>query len=334
MKKILSLALALVMSLGIFTACSNEEKKPKDTPSATFRIAGLKGPTTMGMVQLMENAETNKADESYKGNIYNVEMFGTAQEVAPLLIQGELDVAAIPANLAATLYAKTKGEIQVAAINTLGVLYMVQTGDSIKTVADLKGKTIYTTGKGTTPEYTLRYILTKNGIDPDKDVTIEFKSEATEVGAILSAASGEVIAMLPQPYVSSVLMQNENVKVALDMTEEWGKVSDHDMITGVLVVRKEFLKENKEAFAKFISDYETSTKFVEDNLDTAAALVAKYGIVGKEAMAKKAIPQCNITCITGEDMKALVSDYLQVLADQNPASVGGGVPDEAFYYMG
>ena len=334
MKKFLSLALALVMSLGMLTVCSNEEKQPEETPSATFRIAGLKGPTTMGMVKLMEEAETNNADESYKGNIYNVEMFGTAQEVAPLLIQGELDVAAIPANLAATLYAKTKGEIQVAAVNTLGVLYMVQTGDSVKTIADLKGKTIYTTGKGTTPEYALRYILTKNGIDSDKDVTIEFKSEATEVGAMLASAEGEVIAMLPQPYVSSVLMQNEKVKVALDMTEEWGKVSEQDMITGVLVVRKEFLNENKEAFDKFLKDYESSTTFVNDNLDDAAALVAKYGIVGKEAMAKKAIPQCNITCVTGEDMKALVSDYLQVLADQNPASVGGGVPDEAFYYMG
>ena len=336
MKKVLSLVLAMVMCLSVFTACSSNEETDIDVPvsTATFAIAGMKGPTTMGMTKLMKDAEVNNADEAYEGNVYNVEMYGTAQEINPLLIQGQLDVAAVPANVAATLYAKTEGAVQVAAVNTLGVLYMVQIGDAVQSVQDLVGKTIYTTGKGTTPEFTLRHILAENGIDPDKDVTIEFKSEATEVGALLAAAEGDMVAMLPQPYVTAVMAQNANVKVCLDMTEEWSKVSDQQLITGTLVARKAFIEENKAAFDAFLADYAASTEYVTTNIDEAAAWVAEYGIVAKEPLAKKAIPQCNITCVTGEEMKALVNNYCSVLFDQNPASVGGTMPDEAFYYLG
>lgn len=333
MKKVLSLVLSMVMCLSVFTACGGETEVDTPAPAAIFRIAGMKGPTTMGMTKLMKDAEANNADQAYEGNIYNVEMFGTAQEINPLMIQGQLDVAAVPANVAATLYAKTKGEVQVVAVNTLGVLYMVQIGEGVQSVADLKGKTIYTTGKGTTPEYTLRHILSENGIDPDKDVTIEFKSEATEVGSLL-AAEGDMVAMLPQPYVTAVQAQNQNVKVCLDMTEEWGKISDQKLITGVLVARKEFIEANKASFDVFLADYAASTKYVTENVDQAAAWVAEYGIVAKEPLAKKAIPQCNITCVTGEEMKALVNNYCTVLFEQNPASVGGTMPDEAFYYLG
>ena len=335
MKKVLSLVLAMVMCLSVFTACSTEANSEITPPAtATFRIAGMKGPTTMGMTKLMKDAEANNADETYEGNVYNVTMYGTAQEINPLLIQSELDVAAVPANVAATLYAKTEGEVQVVAVNTLGVLYMVQIGDSVQSIADLKGKTIYTTGKGATPEYTLRHILSENGIDPDNDVTIEFKSEATEVGALLASAEGDMVAMLPQPYVTAVQAQNENVTVALDMTEEWGKISDQKLITGVLVARKSFIEENKEAFDVFVADYAASTEYVTSNVDEAAAWVAEYGIVAKEPLAKKAIPQCNITCVTGEEMKALVNNYCSVLYAQNPASVGGAIPDDGFYYVG
>ena len=327
--------MAMIMTVSVFTACSSQPAD-NNTPAqtATFRIAGMKGPTTMGMTKMMKDAEANNADETYTGNVYNVEMFGTAAEINPLLIQGQLDVAAVPANVAATLYNKTAGEVQVVAVNTLGVLYMVQIGDEISSIRDLKGKTIYTTGKGTTPEYTLRYILSKNGIDPDKDVTVEYKSEATEVGALLAAAEGNMVAMLPQPYVTGVMAQNENVKVCLDMTEEWGKISDQQLITGTLVARKAFIEENKEAFGVFLADYAASTDYVTANVDEAAAWIAEYGIVAKEPLAKKALPQCNITCVTGAEMKALVENYCAVLADMNPASVGGAVPAEDFYYVG
>lgn len=337
MKKIISLILALVMAGSMLTACSDsgssQNSQNATKPPVTIEIAGLKGATTMGMVKLMSDAEAQAADGTSHQVRYNVTMYGTANEVMPLLMQGELDVAAIPANVAATLYNKTEGQIQVAAVNTLGVLYMVQIGDSVKSIEDLKGKTIYTTGMGTTPEYTLRYILTQNGIDPDKDVTIEFKSEATEVGSMLAAAEEDMIAMLPQPYVSAVMTQNDKVSVALDMTEEWRKVSDHDLVTGVLVVRKDFAAENGEAFAKFMEDYAASTAFVSQDLDRAARLVAKYEIVAKEPMAKKALPRCNIVCIQGEEMKAMLESYLTVLHGQNPASVGGNLPGEDFYFV-
>ena len=337
MKKIAGLIMAVIMITGMLAGCrqSPSSQEPEDkTPRATFRIAGMTGPTTIGMVKLMSDAEKTNADEEYTGNIYNVEVFGTAREITPLLIQGQLDVAAVPANLAATLYRKTNGQVQIAAVNTLGVLYVVQKGESVKTVADLRGKTIYTTGKGTTPEYTLRHILSENGIDPDNDVTIEFLSEATEVGARIAAADGDIVAMIPQPYVTAVMAQNSDVTLALDMTEEWAKISSQNLVTGVLVVRKEFAQENKEAFDAFLADYKASTEYVNTNVDEAAGLVVKYGIIGREPVAKKAIPRCNITYADGNEMKAMVESYLSVLYRQNADSVGGAMPDEAFYYMG
>mgnify|MGYP000740798886 FL=1 len=231
------------------------------------------------------------------------------------------------------LYNKTGGAVEVAAVNTLGVLYVVTTGDDITSVADLAGKTIYTTGKGTTPEYVLNYVLTQNGLTPGEDVTIEYMSEATEVLAAMQASSGYPVAMLPQPYVTTAQMQMEGLKVALDMTEEWDKVSpDSALVTGVVVARKEFVEQNEAAFNEFLEDYKASTEFVNANVDEAAALVAGYEIVPKEPIAQKALPECNITFISGADMKAKVSGYLKVLYDQNPEAVGGTLPDDAFYY--
>ena len=239
----------------------------------------------------------------------------------------------MPCNLAGVLYNKTGGAVEVAAVNTLGVLYVVTTGDDITSVADLAGKTIYTTGKGTTPEYVLNYVLTQNGLTPGEDVTIEYMSEATEVLAAMQASSGYPVAMLPQPYVTTAQMQMEGLKVALDMTEEWDKVSpDSALVTGVVVARKEFVEQNEAAFNEFLEDYKASTEFVNANVDEAAALVAGYEIVPKEPIAQKALPECNITFISGADMKAKVSGYLKVLYDQNPEAVGGTLPDDAFYY--
>lgn len=282
----------------------------------------------MGLVKLMDEADKGEARHDYE-----VTMYGAADEIAPQLIKGDIDVALVPCNLASVLYNKTEGAIEVAAVNTLGVLYVVTTGDDIASVADLAGKTIYTTGKGTTPEYVLNYVLTQNGLTPGEDVTIEYMSEATEVLAAMQASSGYPVAMLPQPYVTSAQMQMESLKVALDMTEEWDKVSpDSALVTGVVVARKEFVEQNEAAFNEFLADYKASTEFVNANVDEAAALVAGYEIVPKEPIAKKALPACNITFISGADMKAKVGGYLQVLYDQNPEAVGGTLPDDAFYY--
>ena len=292
-----------------------------------MRIAGLQGPTTMGMVKLM------KDQESMESPLYEVTMYGAADEIVPLLTKGELDAAAIPANLAATLYQKTEGKIQVAAVNTLGVLYVVTTGDEVASVADLAGKTIYSTGKGTTPEYVLNYILSENGIDLAKDVTIEYKSEATEVLAMLQSAGEGAVAVLPQPYVTAAQAQVEGLTVALDLTEEWNKIDpDSQLISGVLAVRSDYAQQHPEELEVFLADYRSSIEWVTANTADAAQLVAEYGIVAKAPLAEKALPACNITYMAGADMKQALSGYLDVLYQQDAASVGGALPGDDFYY--
>ena len=342
MKRVMSLGLSLALAISL-AACSGSVSEAVSSASATaeptaapeaeapvttFRIAGLKGPTTMGMVKLMSDAEAGETHQDYQ-----VTMYGAADEVVPLLVKGDIDLAAIPANLAANLYNQTEGKVQVAAINTLGVLYVVTTGDDVKSVEDLKGKTVYSTGKGTTPEYVLNYILKENGIDPEKDLTVEYKSEATEVAAALQAADEGAIAVLPQPYVTAAQSQIEGLNVALNLTEEWNKGStDSDLVTGVLVASTEFIEQNEAAFEEFLKDYQASIEWVNSNTADAAELVANYGIVAKAPLAQKALPACNITYVDGAEMKTKLSGYLQVLFDQNPKAVGGAMPGDDFYY--
>lgn len=342
MKRVMSLGLSLALAISL-AACSGSVSEAVSSASATaeptaapeaeapvttFRIAGLKGPTTMGMVKLMSDAEAGETHQDYQ-----VTMYGAADEIVPLLVKGDIDLAAIPANLAANLYNQTEGKVQVAAINTLGVLYVVTTGDDVKSVEDLKGKTVYSTGKGTTPEYVLNYILKENGIDPEKDLTVEYKSEATEVAAALQAADEGAIAVLPQPYVTAAQSQIEGLNVALNLTEEWNKVStDSDLVTGVLVASTEFIEQNEAAFEEFLKDYQASIEWVNSNTADAAELVANYGIVAKAPLAQKALPACNITYVDGAEMKTKLSGYLQVLFDQNPKAVGGAMPGDDFYY--
>ena len=310
-------------------AASSEAAAEENTLSTTdpVRIAGLKGPTTMGLVNLLPMQEDGTANLSY-----DLQLYGTADEIVPLLTKGELDMAAIPANLAATLYQKTEGAIQVMAVNTLGVLYVVEKGDTVQSVADLAGRTILSTGKGTTPEYVLRYILAQNGIDPDQDVTIEFYSEAAEVTAQMAVAE-DAIAVLPQPYVTSASMQDDTLRVALDLTAEWEKVCDTQLITGVTVVRTAYAEEHPDVVAAFLEDYAASAEAAGADLDGTAALCEEQGVVAKAAIAKAALPACNIVCITGEEMKADVAGYAQALYDADPAAVGGAMPDDGFYWM-
>ena len=351
MKKLASLLLSAAMLLGLAacggtsssvtasseatseaassSAASSEAAAEENTLSTAgpVRIAGLKGPTTMGLVNLLPMQEDGTANLSY-----DLQLYGTADEIVPLLTKGELDMAAIPANLAATLYQKTEGAIQVMAVNTLGVLYVVEKGDTVQSVADLAGRTILSTGKGTTPEYVLRYILTQNGIDPDQDVTIEFYSEAAEVTAQMAVAE-DAIAVLPQPYVTSASMQDDTLRVALDLTAEWEKVCDTQLITGVTVVRTAYAEEHPDVVAAFLEDYAASAEAAGADLDGTAALCEEQGVVAKAAIAKAALPACNIVCITGEEMKADVAGYAQVLYDADPAAVGGAMPDDGFYWM-
>ena len=342
MKKILALMLALMLALTL-VACGNnanndanvnddtvgENIENNDTPAepVTVNIASMKGPTTMGMVKLMSDSEAGLTENNYLTTIY-----GAADEIVPLVVQGKVDIANVPANLAAVLYKKTEGAISVLDINTLGVLYVVETGETITNVSDLKGKTIYSTGKGTTPEYVLNYILKSNGIDPATDVTIEFKSEATEVAAMLEGAT-DAVAVLPQPYVTVAMTKNASIRIALDLSAEWEALDGTKQVTGVTIVRNEFLEANPEVIEKFLEDYKASVEYVNANVDEAAALVGGYDIVA-EGVAKKALPYCNIVCLTGEEMKSNLSNYLTVLYNSDPAAVGGALPADSFYYVG
>ena len=308
-------------------AASSEEAKELSTTDA-LRIAGLKGPTTMGLVNLLSMEEDGTASMDY-----DLQLYGAADEIVPLLMKGELDMAAIPANLAATLYQKTEGGIQAVAVNTLGVLYVVEKGgDTIQSMADLAGRTILSTGKGTTPEYVLRYLLTKNGLNPDKDVKIEYYSEASEVTAQMAASKKDAIAVLPQPYVTAAQLKDSSLRVVLDLTKEWNKVCDTQLITGVTVVRTEYAKENPDIVANFLRDYEKSIKAAQTDVAGTAALCEETGVVAKKAIAQKALPQCNIVYRVGDEMKADVNAYLKVLYDASPAAVGGKLPDANFYY--
>lgn len=331
---LLAVALAAVSISGCGSKAATDtekEEEQKENP-VDINITALKGPTAMGMVQFMDEAEQGKlTDENYQFSIA-----ASADEVSPKLVQGETDIAAVPANLASVLYNKTEGKVQVLAVNTLGVLYLVENGDSVQSVADLKGKTIYASGKGSTPEYALDYILSANGIDPEKDVTIEWKSEHSEcVAAISSTENG--IAMLPQPFVTTAQTKNPAIRTALDLTGEWEKVQSGEdtkssMITGVVVARTEFVEEHPQAVEDFLEHYEDSVEYVNENTKEAAQLVGKYDIVTAE-IAEKSLPECNIVYMDGEDMKEQLSGYLEVLKNQNPQAVGGAVPGDDFYYI-
>ena len=291
--------------------------------STPLRVGALKGPTAMGMVQMMAD----------KADAYEFTLAAAPDEIVPLLVKGELDIAAVPANLGSVLYNNTQGAVKALAINTLGVLYIVERGDTVHSVADLKGRTLVTAGKGSTPEYALNYILRGNGIDPEADLTIEFKSEHAEcLAAMLQDES--VVAMLPQPFAT---VAQTKAEVALDLTKEWdalqaGAEAPSAMITGIAVARAAFVDENPEAVARFMADYADSVKFAQDDVEGAANLIGQFDIF-EAGPARKALPFCNIVFIDGADMKDRLGGYLAALLDQDPAAVGGALPGDDFYYV-
>lgn len=321
-KRIVSVMLILVMAVLVLAGCG--KKKEEET---TIRLGGLKGATSMGMVKLLDDAENGKTKSRIE-----FEMAASADELTPKLLKGEMDILAVPANLGAVLYNNSEGAVQFMAVNTLGLIYIVEKGEqTVNSWADLKGQTIYATGKGSTPEYALKYLLGQNGLDPEKDVTIEWKSEPTEVVAQM-ASQDAAIAMLPQPFVTVAQTQVENLNVVLDLTEEWKKLDNgSQLITAGLIVRKEFAEKYPEQLAVFLEEYKASTEYINENVEDGAALVEKYGIV-KAAVAQKAIPYCNITYIDGKEMKTAVEGYLTILFEQNPKAVGGELPGDDFYY--
>lgn len=316
MKRIVTMITAAVMlfSLAAFAACS---KKQDDTE---IRIAALKGPTGMGMVKL--------ADKQNYPN-YTVSIEASPDALNPRIISGEVDVAAVPVNLASVLYNKLDGDISVLAVSTLGVLYVVEAGSEMNSVADLAGKTVYATGQGATPEYILNYLLDKNGVAGS--VEVNYVGEHAALATMLADGSAE-IGMLPEPNVTSTLAGNDNLCIALNLTEEWNKVCSTELVQGVVIARKSFVNEHPEAIEQFLREYEKSSAFVNENIDEAAKLIVDVGILGNVEIAKKAIPNCNISFSKGEAMHKAVEGMLAVLFEANPKSIGGKLPDKDFYY--
>jgi NitT/TauT family transport system substrate-binding protein len=286
---------------------------PAATQASVGEVAALKGPTSMGLAQLAA------------GGKYQLSLHGTADEVTPGLVKGETKLAAIPANLAAVLYAKG-AKIKVAAVNTLGVLYVVAKGTSIDSLAALEGKKVYSTGKGTTPQYVLEYLLEQNGLTGK--VNVEYLSEASEV-ATRVAAEKEALAVLPEPYVTTLTAKDPSITAAIDLTEEWQRVSSEVLVTGVLVAADDV---DDAELGSFLADYRASIESTNADPAAAAGLIAELGIVPSAEVAEAAIPRCHLAFLSGAEAKAAISAYLNVLFEANPESVGGSLPGDDFYY--
>lgn len=331
-KFIISLLLALTMALSL-TACGTqadtELQQPDDTPApAEVNLYVLSGPTGIGAMNLWAAADAGETQ-----NTYHITMPGANDEVVAAISNGDADIAAVATNLAATLYNKTSGGVTVLAVNTLGVLSLLGNGQEIASIADLAGKTIYASGQGANPEYILRYVLNGNGLDPDKDVTIRFVGEGSELLTVWQT-DPEAVIMAPQPVATSILMQNENARTLFNMTDEWDRVSggDSTLMMGCVIVRNEFLQENPGAVALFLQEYAASIEKAQSDVEGTAALCEQYGLIPKAALAQKAIPSCGLTFVTGAEMKSALSGYLQVMFDADPKSVGGAMPGDDFYY--
>lgn len=324
MKKFLLLALLTTLLLLSLSSCRRAQE---DEPTPV-RIAAMRGPTALGLLHLMEQQELENTR-----NDYSFELLGMPDQLPPLLVRGEVDIAAVPGNLASILYNQLDGDIQALAIVTLGVLHIVDTTGEINSIADLTGRTIFVSGEGATPEFALNYVLTQNGLTPHEDVIIEFRVEHTEIAAMLAAGTAE-IALLPEPFVSTVLNQVDGLRIALDLTEEWNRVQpDYNLIMSVVIGRRSFLEENPAAVAILLEEYAASIEFVTTNIPQAAQLAAQFEIIPNPAIAEAALPRTHITFLNGQVMKQNLMGFYGVLYSQSPRSIGGRLPDENFFFI-
>ena len=327
MKRFVAILMVLVLVVSVFVGCGKEEKDERQ--GAEVRITAIAGPTGIGLVDLMQ-----KSADKATVNTYTFNVVSDPTQAVAAITNGTADIAAVPTNLASTLYKKTGGKVQVLAVNTLGVLHILEQGDTVKNVQQLRGKTIYTDvkNKGANPEYILRYLLEKNGIDPDKDVTIEF---AADLDAAVASGEAKVI-LAPEPKASTYLMQNKALRRALNVTEEWNKVSTEDcaLMMGCVIARTDYINANPDAVELFLEDYMASINVAKTDVEKAATLCETYKIIPKAAVARQAIPNCGLVYVSGDLMKTRLSAYLQVLFDYNPAAIGGALPKDDFYYAG
>lgn len=325
LKKIISMAIAVILSCTALVSCSGGSDNAK--LDRDIKVYALKGPTGMGMAKLMSDSDAGTTT-----NKYDFTIASAPDEVTAEIIKGNYDIAALPTNLASVLYNKTEGKIRVAAVNTLGVLYVLENGDTVNSLEDLNGKELYATGQGSTPEYILRYVLETNGID----CNVTYLAEHSELAAQM--ISGDVsLGMLPVPNATTVLAQSD-ARTAIDLTAEWEKAAEKNgdssaLYMGCVIVNPDFIEESPEAVDAFLEEYAASVKYVNENIDDASAMIESYGIVPKAAIAKKAIPDAHMVCITGDEMKTGLSGFYNVLFGFDPKSVGGSVPADDIYYI-
>ena len=335
---ILTLALLLCLPL---SACQNAADKIITTPAdeeqtdpaplnkeLKIDIMVLSGTTGVGIAPLMNDVKNGNAALNY-----NIEVASSADLINPGLIQGEVEIAALPTNVASVLYNKTGGKVLVAAVNTKGVLYLLENGATVKSFADLKGKTVHLPGQGSNPEYIFRYLAEKNGLEIGKDVMVDYTYSSPDELATAITTGLVSLAVLPEPKVTSIKSQNNAIRSALDFTAEWDKVSDGELVQGCIVVQKSFAEEHPAELAQFLKDYEASINFVNTNAEEASTMIEAAGIIPKAALAKKALPACNICYMAGEEMKASLNSFYKVLFDMAPASIGGAMPDDGIYYL-
>ncbi len=332
MKKLLAILLTLTLVLALAGCGGNDTtSSAPDTVSepaytaVDMSVAYMTGPTGVGMAKL--NADS---DAKLTANNYTFTVAAAATDITAKFLKGEINIASVPTNVAATLYNKSEGKVRMLAVNTNGVLSILEKGDTIKSIADLKGKTIYSTGQGQNPEYILNYILTENGINPETDITINFVS-SDDLKAKLISGEAE-IAMAPEPLATAVMVQNQELNRVLSINDEWSKVSDTTLMMGCVIALDSYIEANPKAVEKFLEEYEASIKFATTNIDEAATYCETYGIAPKAAIAKKSIPICNLCYVTGDDMKTNVNGYFNVLFNADPTSIGGKLPADDLYY--
>lgn len=314
MKKFLAILLSLIIIIGA-TACSKTKKT-----GVTVNIGVLKGPTGMSAAWLMD-----QNDQKLSANEYNFTVAGTPDAITGQLINGDMDIAALPTNAISTLYNKTEGKISVLGVNALGVLYILENGNSINSVSDLAGKTVLASGKGSTAEYVLNYILEKNGVIAE----IVWAAEHSEAATLALKGDYDIV-MLPEPFVTNVTAKSDAFRVALDLTEEWEALGNGELTMGGIAVRTAFLEEHPDAVKAFVDEYGKSVAFTNSQPEDAAKLIAKYEIAAEE-VAKNAIPRCNIVWLHGKDYKAVLENFLGVVYNANPAGIGGKMPGNDFY---
>ena len=353
-KKLLAMLLALSMAFAL-TACKKsaeepsvspsdsvtESAEPSESPSAEsstpvmgedVRLAVLSGPTGIGAAKLLSDSDADATVNHYDYTIAadNSELVAGLTGSDPAF-----DIATVASNVAVNLYNKTDGGVKIIALGTLGVLHILESGgnETVSSVADLAGKTIWAVGQGANPEYVLRYVLSENGLDPDKDVTLLF-ADAAEITQKLMTGEAEV-AMLPVPAATAAILKSEGkVRAALDMTEEWNALNTgSQLIMTAVVARTEFIEQHPDAVSLFLEEYAGSIDYVNTNVDDAAELVAGFGITPSAPIAKQAIPQCHLTYIAGKDMGPAISGYYDILWQADPAAVGGSLPDDGIYYV-